>query len=155
MISEAFLTRDYAIDAAAPLSEDDVETYLAVLVRLASLDGFDVAEESFIHRVAASLGLNADEEARNAHKIAMTPSLSTSELVGRVHDGGLRLCLLRDAYRLAAADGSVSDSEIRELGVIAKALGISHASAAAVKAIALQEVRLHREFAQMVKLVRT
>ncbi len=154
MVSEAFLTRDYSIDGSMPLSDEDVASYLAVLVRLASLDGFDVAEESFIDRVAASLGLHADE-ARNAHKIAVTPSLSTSELVGRVRDGGLRLCLLRDAYRLAAADGSVSDSEIRELGVIAEALGIGHASAAAVRAIALQEVRLHREFAQMLKSVRT
>ena len=40
------------------------------------------------------------------------------------------------------------------LAVIAKALGIEHQSAAAVRAIALQEVRLQREFAKMVSEAR-
>jgi len=152
-VCEALLTRDHTKEGSEPLSSEDVSNYLVVLVRLASLDGFDVTEKGFIHRTAACLGLHPDL-ARNAHRFAANPSVTTEELVARIRDRGLRLCLLRDAYRLAAADGSVSPAEIGELANIAKALRIDHGAAASVKAMALQEARLQREFAQMVKSAR-
>jgi tellurite resistance protein len=152
-ISEAVITRDYTLKGIVPLPADDVSNYLAVLARLAALDGFNVAEEDFIHRVAACLGLDPGL-ARRAGEVAGEPSIPADQLVERIRDDGLKLCLLRDAYRLAAADSSFSAPEIRELGAIARALGIDSATAAAVKAIALQEARLQGEFAQLVRSAR-
>jgi len=150
--SEAVLTGDYT-QKGVPLSRDDIANYLSVLVRLAALDGFEVAEKNFIHRAAAALGLEADL-ARNAHKLVDDKAISTETLVARIQDKGLRLCLLRDAYRLAAADEVISPSEIRELATIAKALGIDHRAASAVRSIALQEARLQGEFTKMVSAAR-
>ena len=152
-VCEALLTRDSTLEGAEPLSRDEISNYIVVLVRLAALDGFDVTEKNFIHRTAACLGLHPDL-ARNAHKFAGDPSVRTEELVARIRDRGLRLCLLRDAYRLAAADGMVSPAEIGELANIAKALQIDHGSAASVRSMALQEARIQREFAQLVKSAR-
>jgi len=144
---------DYTLRGDERPSSEDVSSYLGVLVRLAALDGLEVSEKTFVQRVGAALGIDC-EVAVHAHQLADDESVSTEALVARIRDKGLRLCLLRDAYRLAAVDSVVSDSEIRELAVIAKALGIERNSAAAVRSIALQEVRLQREFAKMVSEAR-
>jgi hypothetical protein len=154
IVCEAILARDYTLDGSAVLGREEMSNYLAVLVRLAALDGLDVEESSFVQRAAASLGLQPDL-ADIAGKFIADPSLSSEEFIGRIRDPGLRLCLLRDSYRLAAADGVFSDAEMRELRVIADCLGIDHHTAAEVRTIALHESRLHREFARMVRAART
>ena len=67
----------------------------------------------------------------------------------------MRLCLLRDAYRLAAADERFTESELRELELIARALAISSDTAAGVRNVAQEEARLQREFARLVREARS
>ncbi len=153
-VSEGLQMRDYVLDTATGLTTEDVSTYLALLRRLAAIDGFSAPEKRFIHRLATSLGLDPDL-ARNAHNIVADPAVPTEKLVERIRDPGLRLCLLRDAYRLAAADDSFSEAELRELSVISGALGITNGTAAAVRSLALQESRVEREFARLVSEART
>jgi len=152
-VTEALLMRDCAVDGGSGLTGDEISAYLAVLGRLAALDGFHAAEKRFIHRLAASLGLDPDV-ARNAHKLVADPAIPTEKLVERIKDPGVRLCLLRDAYRLAEADESFSDAELRELSVIATSLKIAQATAAAVRSVALQEARIRREFARLAREAR-
>jgi hypothetical protein len=153
IVYEAVLMRDYLVDQAPALTGEEVWTYLAVLTRLASFDGVTRDEVSFIGRAAASLGLPPDA-ARNAHKIVVDRAIPTEKLVERIADPGLRLCLLRDAYRLAAADERFTESELRELELIARALAISSDTAAGVRNVAQEEARLQREFARLVREAR-
>jgi hypothetical protein len=153
IVYEAVLMRDYLVDQTPALTGEEVWTYLAVLTRLASLDGVTRDEVRFIGRAAAALGLPPDV-AHSAHRIVVDRAVPTEKLVERIRDPGLRLCLLRDAYRLAAADDRVTDAEIRELEVIARALGIAQQTATEVRGVAQEETRLQREFARLVKEVR-
>jgi hypothetical protein len=153
IVHEAVLMRDYLVDQTPALTGDEVWSYIAVLTRLAALDGVTVDEARFVDRVGASLGLSPDA-ARNAHRIVADPSIPTEKLVERIRDRGMRLCLLRDAYLLATTDDRVTDSELRELTSIAGALGIAHQTAAEVRSVALEETRLQREFARLVREAR-
>lgn len=152
-VCEAMLTRDFTPGGSVALTGEGVASYLAVLVRLAALDGIQGGEPEFVHRAAACLGVQA-AMADIAGQFVADPSLSSEELIARIRDPGLRLCLLRDAYRLAATDGTFSPEEIGELARIPAALGIDHSTAAEVRAIALMEIRVHREFAGLVRAAR-
>ncbi len=152
-VCEAILTRDFTPEGTSALTGDEVASYLAVLVRLAALDGIQGGESEFVYRAAACLGVQA-ALADIAGQFVADPSLASEALIARIRDPGLRLCLLRDAYRLAAIDGRFSAEEVGELTRIAGALGIDPALAIDVRAIALEEVRLHREFAALVRSAR-
>jgi len=152
-VCEAILTRDFTTEGSPALSAEDVANYLAVLVRLAALDGVDGVETDFVLRAANCLGVHS-EMAEIAGQFVADPSISSESLVARIQDRGLRLCLLRDSYRLAAVDGTFSDEEMGELRHISTALGIDQATAAGVRSIAMQESRLHREFAGLVRTAR-
>jgi hypothetical protein len=152
-VCEAILTRDFTPEGSSALTGDEVASYLAVLVRLAALDGIQAGEPGFVYRAAACLGVQA-ALADIAGQFVADPALGSEELISRIQDPGLRLCLLRDAYRLAAIDGQFSAEEVGELTRIAGALGVDPAMAIDVRAIALEETRLHREFASLVRAAR-
>jgi uncharacterized tellurite resistance protein B-like protein len=152
-VCEAILTRDFTPEGSADLTGEEVASYLAVLVRLSALDGIQAGEPEFVYRVAACLGVQA-AMADIAGQFVADPSLTSESLIARIRDPGLRLCLLRDAYRIAAIDGRFSEEEVGELTRIARALGIDAAVAIEVRAIALEETRLHREFAVLVRAAR-
>jgi hypothetical protein len=152
-VCEAILTRDFTPEGTAALTGEDVASYLAVLVRLAALDGIQGGESEFVYRAAACLGVQA-ALADIAGQFVADPGLSSEALISRIGDPGLRLCLLRDAYRLAAIDGRFSEEEVGELTRIAGALGIDPGMSIDVRAIALEEIRLHREFAVLVRTAR-
>jgi hypothetical protein len=145
--------RDHVIGGPAARSSEEITTYLAVLTRLAALDGFHDLEKTFINRAATQLGIHPDA-AHRAHQVVADPKIPTGALVERIRDPGLRLCLLRDAYLLAAADDVYSEAELRELSVIAAALGIAQDSASAVRHLVMREARLQLEFARLVREVR-
>jgi uncharacterized tellurite resistance protein B-like protein len=148
--SEASQTRNLTPDGTTPLAAGEASSYLAVLIRLAMLGGLERSEEEYLQRAASALGLDA-EVALRTRRLVGDEAVSTTALVGRIQDPGLRICLLRDAYRLALADGTVAYDERQELAIIAETLGIDRSSASAVKAIALQEARTNREFSQLVQ----
>lgn len=152
-LHEASPETDPASDGAAALTVEEASAYLAVLERLAALEGLAPPEQAFLGRVAMSLGLGP-EAVRGAGELLVDVEVPTATLVGRLEDPGLRLCLLRDAYRLAAVDGAVSDAELRGLSAVVEALGLPHGTAAAVRSLALQESRLEREFARLVREAR-
>ena len=101
----------------------DREVYLAALVRLAAIDGVAEPEELVIAEAAAGLGLDASA-VDAARQRAADRAVDTESLVAGVRDRGLRVCLLRDAYRLAAADGQVTTAEMGELARLASVLGV-------------------------------
>jgi len=113
----------YWYEDAGSVSLLDREAYLAALVRLAAADGMVDEEERVIRSAAAGLGLDLHAEIA-ARRRAQDRCVDTSVLVGGVRDNGLRACLLRDAYRVASADGHVSPSELEELGRLAWVLGV-------------------------------
>jgi hypothetical protein len=152
-VCEAILTRDFTPEGSSALTGEEVASYLAVLVRLSALDGIQSGEPEFVYRAAACLGVQA-AMADIAGQFVADPALSSEGLIARIHDPGLRLCLLRDAYRVAAIDGRFSAEEVGELTRIAGALGIDPGMAIDVRAIALEEIRLHREFAGLVRSAR-
>ena len=106
-----------------PASSLDREAYLAALVRLAAADGLVDAEERVISEVALGLGLGPAAQGA-ARRRAGDRAVDTAVLVGGVRDNGHRVCLLRDAYRVAAADGHVSPAELEELSRLAAVLGV-------------------------------
>jgi signal-transduction protein with cAMP-binding, CBS, and nucleotidyltransferase domain len=116
-----------------PAGSLDREAYLAALVRLAAADGLVDAEERVISEVATGLGLGPAAQGA-ARRRAGDRAVDTAVLVGGVRDDGLRVCLLRDAYRVAAADGHVSPAELEELGRLAAVLGVPPVTAAGAPA---------------------
>jgi hypothetical protein len=102
----------------------DREDYLAALVRLSAVDGVAEPEELVIAEAAAGLGLDR-EAVEAARRRAADRTVQTESLVAGVRDPGLRVCLLRDAYRLAAADGQVTLAEMGELARLASVLGVA------------------------------
>ncbi|MGA8890953.1 MAG: TerB family tellurite resistance protein, partial [Anaeromyxobacteraceae bacterium] len=113
----------YWFEDAGSVSLLDREAYLAALLRLAAVDGMVDEEERIIRSAAAGLGLDLEAEIA-ARRRASDSRVDTAVLVGGVRDDGLRVCLLRDAYRVAAADGHVSPAELEELGRLASVLGV-------------------------------
>ena len=101
----------------------DREMYLAAVMRLAAVDGLVDSEERVISEVAIGLGLGP-VTASSARRRSRDRAVDTAVLVGGVRDEDLRVGLLFDAYRVAAADGHVSRAELEELGRIAAILGV-------------------------------
>jgi signal-transduction protein with cAMP-binding, CBS, and nucleotidyltransferase domain/tellurite resistance protein len=110
----------------------DREMYLAAVVRLAAADGSVDAEERVISEVASDLGLGPAARAA-ARRRALDRAVGTEVLVGGVRDDDLRVGLLFDAYRVAAADGHVGPAELEELGRVAMILGVHPVGAASVR----------------------
>ena len=149
-IRQAILQRDYARLDEAGLDAEQLTRYLAVLARLAALDDVSVGEHVLVERIAAFLGVKEDGLARG-FLVAEDRNVSTGSLLNGITDKGLKLCLLRDAYRIATADREISAVELAELGLIASGLGIPAEVAAEIRTIALQEQMLQREFAALVR----
>ena len=149
-IRQAILQRDYARLDGVGLDPEQLTRYVAVLVRVAALDDITVQEHVLVERIAAVLGLTEEGLAR-AFLIAEDRKVTTEALLGGLRDKGLRVCLLRDAYRLAAADLEVTAKEVDTLGRIASALAIPPEVASEIRTIALQESALNREFSKIVR----
>jgi uncharacterized tellurite resistance protein B-like protein len=149
-IRQAILQRDYARLDEAGLDAEQLTRYLAVLARLAALDDVSVGEHLLVERIAEFLGVKEEGLAR-AFLVAEDRGVTTGSLLQGVTDRGLRVCLLRDAYRIATADREITPGELTELGVIASGLGIPAEVAAEIRTIALQEQMLQREFAALVR----
>jgi hypothetical protein len=124
-------------------AEAELRAYLAALARLAGIDGLSPEEAAFISTAALALGL-PESLAREACREALDPAVSGASLAGRLRDRRLRLCLLRDAVRLAAVDGTISPAEARELEEIEGALRLGPAGVR-LRELALREAALERD----------
>jgi hypothetical protein len=149
-IRQAILQRDYARLDEAGLDAEQLTRYLAVLARVAGLDEVSVGEHVLVERIAAYLGVKEEGLAR-AFLMAEDRSVGTGALLNGITDRGLKVCLLRDAFRIATADREISALELAELGVIASGLDIPAEVAGEIRTIALQEQMLQREFAALVR----
>jgi hypothetical protein len=121
-----------------------------VLARIAALEDVTVGEHVLVERIAAYLGVKEEGLAR-AFLVAEDRAVTTDSLLAGITDRGLRLCLLRDAYRIATADREISAGELAQLGAIASGLGIPAQVAQEIRTIALQEQVIQREFAALVR----
>lgn len=119
----------YRCDDPSQVGPEDLVRYLGALLRIAAFDGVAAEQEAFVRRAVADLGLD-DAAVERARRLAADSSIATETLIRDVRDGGLRVCLLRDAYQVAAVDGTVTTAEIEELGALAAALGVGSEAAA-------------------------
>jgi CBS domain-containing protein len=119
---------EYWFEDPSRVGAAERQGYVAALVRIAALDGLTETEDRIVRAAAEGLGLDAAglERAWQAATDLATPS---DRLIGSLRDGGLRACLIRDAYRIAAADGTVSRGEVEELARLAEFLGVAPAHA--------------------------
>lgn len=124
----------YRISDPSKVGPEELVRYLGALLRLAALDGVAPEQETFVQRVVADLGLDAGAVER-ARGLAGDQGVPTEALIRDVTDDGLRIALLRDAYQLAAVDGTVTAGEIEELGSLAAALGVGSETAGIVAEI--------------------
>jgi hypothetical protein len=125
----------------------ELRDYLAVLARLAGLDGLTTEEAEFVSTAALALGL-PESLAEEACRTAAVPGNTGASLSARLVDRRLRLCLLRDAVRLAAVDGVVSPDEARELEQIQGALGLGQAGVE-IRLLAEREAALERDLERL------
>jgi len=116
------------------LGPDGLVAYLGALLRIAALDGVAPEQAELVGRIVADLGLDEDAVAR-ARRTAGDAAIPTEALIGQVRDAGLRVALLRDAYQVAAVDGTVTTGEIEELRSLAAALGVGSEAAAVLGAV--------------------
>jgi uncharacterized tellurite resistance protein B-like protein len=149
-LRQAILQRDYARLDESGLDAAQVTRYLSVLARLAAVDDVSVGEHVLVERIAEFLGASEEHLAR-AFLTAEDRAVSTAALLAGIPDRGLRVCLLRDAYRIAAADHEITPSESEQLASLAAGLGLTVPVAADVRMLALQEVRIQREFHALVR----
>ena len=115
---------------AAALTEPERAEYWNVVASLAVVDG-SVAEgeRKKIGRLGEVLELS--EEVRTAQLTALakgkTAGAVTREAMDRIRDQPrLRASLMMDAIVIAFSDGKLMPSESKQLGLLARGLGISH-----------------------------
>ena len=99
--------------------------YSMVLAHLAGVDGdFAEPERQRILELCADYGLSG--EARDSVLNAVTmPRAWLDVILGQLSVTGLRFSLLLDVCAMAQADGVVEESEVKTIGIVAKALRIS------------------------------
>ncbi|MFO0581160.1 MAG: TerB family tellurite resistance protein [Anaeromyxobacter sp.] len=150
-IRQAILQRDYGRLDDAGLEPEVITRYLAVLARLAAADGISMGEHLLVERIATFLGVAEDQLAR-AFLLAEDRGVSMEALVQAVSpDRALALCLLRDAYRVAAADRELTPAELVVITEIADVLGFEPVVVGEVKAIVYEEQRAQRGFASLMQ----
>lgn len=120
--------RGYDFDDPAQVGPDGLVRYLGALLRVAALDGVAPEQGAFVSGVIAELGLD-ERSVERAWRLAGDRAIPTAKLIGGVRDGGLRICLLRDAYQVAAVDGTVTTGELEELRALAATLGVGSETA--------------------------
>lgn len=128
------LRRGYRLEEPAALKRELQVGYLAALLRIAGIDGVSEEQGRFVERAAADLGLDA-EGIQQARERAGDASVPTERFLERLADGGLKACLVRDAYLVAAVDGDVAEGELEALESLADALGVGAGTVEAVRSL--------------------
>lgn len=106
----------------------DLASYLAVLMRVGRVGDLSVQERNLAVPIAHDLQAR-ESETLEALQLAES-SASLEELVQRLEHPSVRLCLYRDACRMALADGLVDEPESKMLEQLAVALGLDRPTSA-------------------------
>ncbi|MBW1696367.1 MAG: TerB family tellurite resistance protein [Deltaproteobacteria bacterium] len=144
------LTPKFIMDSDAEIPEEKIVNYLAALLEVARMGGVSVEEHKLSEYLVSALGLSP-EVIRRAARLIEEQSLSMGELVARIEEPELRVCILRDAYVMAMMDEKVDHMEWMALERLAGALGLSHKIAEKVTKMVDSLVELHKELDKLVK----
>jgi len=119
------LTPKYILNSEVEIPEEKLVSYLATLLEVARMGGVSVEEHKLGEYIVSSLEISPDVVQRAARLIE-EEALSIGELVARIEEPVLRVCILRDAYVMAMMDEKVDHLEWMALERLAGALGLSH-----------------------------
>jgi tellurite resistance protein len=139
------LLRDYGVPALELVDSTVQETYLAALCKVAEEGGISDVEEKVLDELANSVGVST-ETLGNA-KAKSLGNLDLPTLLSPIDS----LYLVRDAIRLAYADGLFDDDEKQVVEQIARAAGISTTISAAIAAFVKSEQDLKDEWWKIVE----
>lgn len=117
------MERDYGVEALEIISQEDLARYLGVLMRVARIGEVSLHERDLAIPIARLLGAS-EEQTRRAIVLADDEKLGLDEFAAAIHHPVSRLCLFRDACRMACADGVVGMEESQILRCLAEALGM-------------------------------
>lgn len=117
------MDREYGIDALKILAREDLAHYLGVLMRVARIGEVSLLERDLAVPIARLLGAT-EEQTMKAINLADDDSLGLGDLVAPLKHRVTRLCLFRDACRMACADGVVVVEESEILQQLAGQLGL-------------------------------
>lgn len=149
-INEVVLARDYCLEDASGIAEADVVSYLATLRRVAALGGISPSERKLHALLVSYLGISPRLVGKAA-RLASSRAISTQALLSKIKDVGFRICLLRDAYRMALADGKVDDVEASALREIGRAVDLPAGLVNQIKQCVDQELAIQSRFAELVR----
>lgn len=152
-LNKAILQRDYFIDPATDLSASEVVAYLAALFRVAAVGGVTPDEKEFEELLTSHLGVSATT-VRRARSKASESSLATEVLVAEIGDSVFRVCLFRDALRMAMADKRFTRGERRIVRELGAAVGLSQRQLDEVTAIVREQMDLDSRFARVLRAAR-
>ena len=144
------LTTKFILDSRAEIPEEKLVNYLATLLEIARIGGVSVEEQIFSEYIVSSLGLSPDV-IHKAERLIDRESLSMGELVARIEEPELRVCILRDAYVMAMMDDKVDHVEWLALERLAGALGLSHHLAKKITELVDNIVELQKELGKLAK----
>ena len=144
------LTTKFILDSGAEITEGKLVNYIATLMEIARMGGVSVEEQKFSEYIVSSLGLSPDV-IQKAERLIDEESLSMGELVARIEEPELRVCILRDAYVMAMMDDKVDHVEWLALERLAGALGLSHKLAKKITELVDNIVELQKEFEKLAK----
>ena len=144
------LTTKFILDSRAEIPEEKLVNYLATLLEIARIGGVSVEEQIFSEYIVSSLGLSPDV-VHKAKRLIDRESLSMGELVARIEEPELRVCILRDAYMMAMMDDKVDHVEWLALERLAGALGLSNHLAKKITKLVDNIVELQNELGKLAK----
>ena len=144
------LTPKYILDSEVEIPEEKLVNYLATLLEVARMGGVSVEEHKLGEYIVSSLEISPDV-VQQAARLIEEEALSIGELVARIEEPVLRVCILRDAYMMAMMDEKVDHMEWMALERLAGALGLSHKLAEKVTQMVDSAVELQKELDKLTK----
>jgi hypothetical protein len=146
-INAYLLEREYCA-SAEHVTEEILEAFLALMLRLAHLGGLSWEEAALVDRTAAHFGCEQRIVAAAAAK-AGDKSLRLDDLVGAIPDLDLRACAYRDAFKVALADGVISKEEEAFLAEVSALMGLREEHTLALREIAQADLANQRRLGRL------
>lgn len=146
MLQNAYvIDREYGRSFIEKLRGEDVARYLGILMRVARIGEVSVEERNLAVPIAGYLEATQGEQMA-ALGYADNPDLSLRELVAALGEPVARLCLYRDACRMALADGEVDLEENRFLDELSRALELDGQTRAHIEELVRRLWQVQDEF---------